>query len=155
VREIDVGAVKQDDLAGADASADFAGTGVVVVTSGVDDGEAREQALQIEPQMALGGGLAPAVAGPVQTVGHQRDGGGVDHVDHALEASGEPAKPSAGAKRRLQALEMRKHGPKQPLGHGRVAVFVGVRKTVATGWRCTTDAGEPANVMVQRIAGVI
>jgi len=45
VREVDIGTVEDNDLPGADACADFAGPGVIIVASGIDDGEARQQAV--------------------------------------------------------------------------------------------------------------
>jgi len=45
VHEVDIGAVEDDDLPGADARADFAGPGVIIVASGIDDGEARQKAV--------------------------------------------------------------------------------------------------------------
>jgi len=52
----------------------------------VGEGEGGQAALQVQAQMTLGGGLAPAMPGPVQTGGHQLEGGGAHGVEGAVEA---------------------------------------------------------------------
>ena len=86
VLEVHISFVKEHHFALLDARADFAGALVVVVLGRVDDREARQKALEVEPQMALRGGLAPAMLRPVHARGHQLDGRGVHHMDGALEA---------------------------------------------------------------------
>jgi hypothetical protein len=63
VSEVDAVPVEDDDLPGADAGAALAGAGRVIVAGGVDDGEARQEGLEIPPEAALGSGLAPPVTG--------------------------------------------------------------------------------------------
>ncbi len=66
---------------------------------GVHEGEARQEGLQIEPDMALGGGFAAAMFGPVQTAGDQLNGGRVHDMNHPLETEGERRAPVAGRNR--------------------------------------------------------
>ncbi len=89
--------VEDDDLPGPHARAEFAGAEAVVFAGGAADGKAGQEGLQIQAEMALGGGLAAAVLGPVPTAGDEWDGGGVHEVDGALEAEGE-LRPAATAK---------------------------------------------------------
>ena len=87
VSEVHVGLVEQDDFPVFHAGADLTGTLVVVVLGGVDDGKARQETLEIQPEVTLGSRLAPTVLGPVHAGGHQLDGGGVDDVDDAVEST--------------------------------------------------------------------
>ncbi len=57
----------------------------VVVTGGVNEDEAGQEAVQIQTQMTLGGSLAAAMLGPVQCRGDPLDGGGVHDVDGGFE----------------------------------------------------------------------
>jgi len=77
--------VKSCDLAGANAGAHLASAAGVVMTGGVDNGEPRQERLQIQPQMTLGGGFAAAMLRPVQTGSDPLEGGGVHHVDAPAE----------------------------------------------------------------------
>lgn len=52
----------------------------------VDEHEHGQEALEVEPHVAFGGGLAAAVFGPIHAGGHQLDRGGVDDVDGGAEA---------------------------------------------------------------------
>src|ERR1035437_6153557 len=86
--EVHVSLVKDDNLPGPHAGAHFAGAEAFVFAGGVHEGEAWQEGLQVEPEMALGGGFTAAMFGPVQTAGDQLNGGGVHQVDHAFEAEG-------------------------------------------------------------------
>jgi hypothetical protein len=48
-------------------------------------GTAGQEGLEIQPDMAFSGSLAPAMFGPVQRAGHQLDGGRIHDVDEAFE----------------------------------------------------------------------
>lgn len=89
--KVHVSLVKHDDFALANVRADFPGPLIVVLFGGVDDGKAGQETLEVEPQMAFGGSLAAAMFGPVHAVGDQLDRGGVDNVNHALEAPSKTA----------------------------------------------------------------
>ena len=87
VGEIDVSLVEEDDLTGANARANLPGAFGVVVAGGVDDGEAGQETVQVETQVALGGGLAAAMLGPIHARGHQLNRGGIHHADHAAKTA--------------------------------------------------------------------
>jgi len=88
--KVHVGLVKHDDFALLNVRADLAGALAVAFLGGVDDGELRQETLQVQPQMTFGGGFAAPVPRPVHAVGHQLDRGGIDDVDGAPEATGKP-----------------------------------------------------------------
>ncbi len=153
--EGDVGPVEDDDLPGTDACAHFGSTGLVIVFGRVDDGEARQEALQVQPQVAFGCGLATAVFGPIQARGHQLDRGRIHHMDGPSKPTGQAPKAAAGSELRLDTLQMSEHTPEQLLGHGGVTVPACMRQTVAARWAGPSDACQPATVMPQRIAYIV
>ncbi len=53
----------------------------VVLGGSVHNDKTGQKILQIQPHMGFGGGLAPAVLGPVQAVGHQFHGRAINHMD--------------------------------------------------------------------------
>jgi hypothetical protein len=67
--KVDVSLVKDDDFARLDARAEFTSALGIVVLGGIHDREAGKKTLQIQPQVAFGGGLAPAMLGPVHARG--------------------------------------------------------------------------------------
>jgi len=94
---------------------------VIVLAGGVHQCKARQEGLQVEPHVTLGGSFAPTVLGPIHTPGHQLNGGRVHNVNQALEPEGElGAAPSA--KTRMELLQMFEHRPEQRLGQFRVAL---------------------------------
>jgi len=105
--------------------------------------------------VALGGSLAPTMLRPVQTRGDELNGGGVDHVDDALEAAGQTLEAAPGAELRLERLQMGQHRPEEPLGHRRVAVFVRVREAVAAGRGGAANPGQPAGMVMRGVADVV
>ena len=88
MREVQIGFVEDHNLARLHASAQFMRPSVVMFAGGVHQGKMRQEGLQVEPHMALRGGFAPAVFGPVQTASHQLNGGRVDDVNQAFETKG-------------------------------------------------------------------
>ena len=154
VREVDVGFVKDDDLTGGHAGAQFVGSPVVVFAGGVDDSEAGQEGLQVEPHMTFRGRLAPAMLGPIQTPCDQLNGGRVHDMDQALETEGE-LRSAAGTEARLQLLQMREHGPKQLLGQLRVPLAVGMGKRVLAGRRGRANRRQWSRMQVQRIRHIV
>lgn len=82
--EKDNGFVAATSLAGGRTATDLSDTPAadrtdILWLTSEDDGP------QLESQVALGGGLAPTVARPVEAVGDQLYHGGVDEVDRAAE----------------------------------------------------------------------
>ena len=67
--------------------------------------------MQVQPQVAFRGGLAAAMFCPVDAGGHELNGGGIDHMDDTLEASGQTLAALALCKAGLETLEMREHRP--------------------------------------------
>src|ERR1039458_1781346 len=95
--------------------AHFAGAQAFVFTGGVHEGEARQEGLQVEPEMALGGGFAAAVFGPIQAAGDQLEGGGIHQVDHAFEAEGKP-RAAVPAKTGMEFFQMAEDRIEKVLG---------------------------------------
>ena len=152
---VEVSPVKDHDLTGLDPGADFAGAGAVVLLGHVDDGEGGQEALQVEPQMALGRRLAPPVFGPVHTAGDEFDGGGVDHMDGAAKAVGQPLAPAPITKGGHEALQMLQRLPEELLGQFGVALPAGMGEPIAAGRRGATNGRERATVEPQGIADII
>ena len=152
--EVEVSLVEDDDFTRLNIGAKLAGPAVVVLGGGVHDGAARQKGLQVQTDMALGGGLAAAVLGPVQRAGHELNGGGVHDMDQAFEAEGE-LRAAATAEGGVQGLQMFQHRPKELFGHFWIARAVGVRKRVL-GRRCrTAQCRQRPGVQPQRITDII
>ena len=124
--EVHIRLVEDDNLSGADGGAEFAGAFGVVFPRGVDDGEAGKEAVEIEPQMALGRRLAPAVFGPVHAGGDQLDGGRIDHMDDAPETPGDSFAAIATGKGGLEGLQMAEHRPENLFRQAGVPLLVGM-----------------------------
>ncbi len=88
---------------------------------GVHDGAAGQEGLEIEPDMALDGGLAAAMFGPVQGTSHQRNGGRIHDLNEPLETKGE-LWTSVAAEGGLQGLQMCQHRTEELHGHLRTRV---------------------------------
>jgi len=76
------------------AAVKFSALGLVVLGR-IDKGKAREKTSQVQPQVALGGGMAAAMPGPVHARGDQLHGGRVHQVNGALELAGKSVSGSA------------------------------------------------------------
>ena len=146
--EIQIRFVEEDDLPGPHARAEFAGAEAVVFPGGADDGKAGEEGLQVQAEMALGGGLAATVLGPVQTASDQLDGSGVHEVDGALEAEGELG-PTATAEARVNLLEIFEHRPEKVLGHLGGTLTIGSGEAVLAGWAGPAQGRERTGVEPQ------
>ena len=153
--EVQIRLVEDDDLPGADAGAEFAGAFGVVVPRGVDDGEAGQKAVQVEPQMALGRRLAPAMFGPVHAGGDQLNGGRVDHMDDAPEAPGDALAPVAASKAGLEGLQMAEHRPEELLRQAGVALLVGVGEIIAARRRGPAQRHQQPLCSRKRVADVV
>ena len=154
VGEVEVSLVEDNDFTRLNIGTKLACPPVVMLASGVHDGAAGQKSLEIQADMAFGGSLAPTVLGPVQRPRHQLDGGGVNNVDEALEAEGEPGATVA-AESGLQRLQMFQHRPEQLLGHFRIAPAVGVRKRVFGRRRGSAQCRQRPGVQTQGVADVI
>ena len=63
--KVQIRLVKDDNLTGANTGAEFTGSFAVVFSCRINDGEAGQKAVEVQPQMALGRRFAPPVLGPV------------------------------------------------------------------------------------------
>ena len=105
--------------------------------------------------MTFGGGLAPAMFGPIEGMGHQGDGGGVDDVEQAFfKAEGETGRVVAG-EGGSEILEMRQHGPEELLGQKGIAGAIGVREGIFGRRRGGAQSRQRAGVEAQRITHVV
>ena len=152
--EVHIRLVEDDDFSRVDIGAQLAGPLGFMLGGGIHDGAAGQEGLQVEAQMALGGGLAAAMFGPVEGAGHQLDGGGVHDVDEAFETESE-FRAAVAAKGGLQGLQMIQHGPEQLFGHFRVAGAIGMRQGVFWRGRGRTQRRQRAGVKPQRVANVV
>lgn len=100
VGPIDGSLVKHHACTGPQARADRARPFGVVGTGGVDQGKARQLTVPIQPHMTLGGGLAPAGLGPIQTGGDALERGRIHHADGGLEPRRQPWRPAPPAAKR-------------------------------------------------------
>jgi hypothetical protein len=121
---------------------------------GVHDGATGQEGLEIEPDMAFGGGLAAAMFGPVQRACHQLDGGRVHDVDEPLETEGE-LRMTVAAEGGLQGVQMIQHGPEELLGHFRFARAIGVGERVFRRGRGGAQRRQRAGVKPQGVADVV
>jgi hypothetical protein len=152
--EVHISLVKDDNLPGPHTGAHFAGAEAFVFAGGVHEGEAGQEGLQVEPEMALGGGLAAAMFGPVQTAGDQLNGGGVHQMDHPLEAKGKP-RPPIPAKAGMKLFQMAEDGIEEVLGHLGGAFTVGGGERVLAGRGRPAHGRERSRVQPQSVADIV
>src|SRR5271154_6504335 len=69
VHEINIGAVKNNDLARFDSGAEFCGANTVGGFGRFDQDKAWQETVQVQTYMKLGGGFAPPVLRPVDARG--------------------------------------------------------------------------------------
>jgi len=74
--EVHIRFVEDSNLPGPHARTHFVGPDTFVLAGGIHQCEARQEGMQVEPEMALGGGFAAAMFGPVQAAGDQLDDAG-------------------------------------------------------------------------------
>jgi len=105
----------------------------------VDEGEAWEEAVPIQTEMALGGGLVAAMFGPIQAGGDELNRRGIHDVDGGFEAVGQ-----------LWAAAPRPEGGRETLEVGRGFSKRGGRSRLAVerplrcGWAASRRAGRRA-----------
>ena len=155
VVEVHVGLVKDNNLAGLHSRTDLSGPLGIVVTGGINQGKAGQEALEVKPHVALGGRLAPPMLGPVHTFGNQLNSCGVHNVDRPAEpVCHSPASPSTGKSWR-EGLKMPEHGPEKLLRQQRTALLARVREPVAARWRRAPNRRERPTVQAQRITHIV
>src|SRR6185437_6947811 len=111
--EVDVSLVEYDDFARLDPGAQLPGAFGVVMPGGVHDGETRQETLQVQAQMALGGVLAPTMSRPIHAGSDQREGGRVHEVNGPFEFSGKAVAGFAADKTRREFSQVLEHGPEE------------------------------------------
>jgi hypothetical protein len=153
--EVQISLVEYDNLTGTNAGAEFAGAFGVVLPRRVDDGEAGQKAVEVEPQMALGGRFAPPVLGPVHTGGDQCNRGGIDHMNDAPETPGDSLAAFAAGKAGLESLQMAERRPENPFRQTGVPLLVGVREIIAAWRRRGTEGNQQTAVQTQPVADVV
>ena len=126
----------------------------VGVAGRVEQDKTRQETLQVQSQMTLGRGLAPAMPGPVQTGGDEFDRGRIDDVNGAGEAPG-PAAARPPIQGRTEAAQMSEHFPEQGLGQGGVAFLVGVREAVPARRGGPAQARERPGVQAQAVTDIV
>ena len=112
---------------------------------GVDDHALRQEALQVQAHMGLGGGFAATVLGPIQGVGHQFNHSGVHDVDRHLEPVSAAPGFAANELRREPAQTI-EHLPEKFFPYFSRADFVGVREAVAARRHGASNATQGAAV---------
>ena len=152
--EIHISLVEDDDFTRLNTGAKLTRPDTVMFGGSVHDGAAGQEGLEIEADMAFGGGLAAAMFGPVQRTGHQLDGGRIHDVNEPLETEGE-ARRAVAAKGGLQGLQMFQYCPEKLLGHFRIAGAVGVRECILGRRRGPAQRRQRAGVKPQGVAHVV
>jgi hypothetical protein len=106
--------------------------------------------------MTLGRCFAAAVPGPVHAVGHQLDGGGIHHMNGALETPRQfAAAMSRAGKSRVHVLQMREDLPEELLRNLCRAGLVSVRKVVAAWRRRSPQGTQRPRVQRQAVAHIV
>jgi len=152
--EVHIRFVEDDDFTRLHTGAKLSGPDGVMFGGGVNNGAAGQEGLEIEPDMAFGGGLAAAMFGPVQGTRHQLNGGRVHDMNEPFETEGELRAPVT-AEAGLHSLQMFQHRPEEPLGHLRIASAVGVGKGVFGRRRGTPHRRQRTGVKSQRVTHVV
>lgn len=117
VVKIHVGLVKNNDFTGLEPSTQFPRLGVIVKPSGIDDDTPRQETLQVQPDVTLGGRLAAPMLGPIQALGHQLDGGRIHRMDRPVEPPQVLAPELAVPEGRALGCQNLKHLPVQRFRH--------------------------------------
>ena len=152
--EVQISPVEEDDFTRLNIGAQLAGAAVVMFGGGVQDDAAWQEGLEVEAEMAFGGGFAPTMFGPVQRAGHQLNGGRVHDLDEPLETEGK-TRTVVAAEGRLDRLQMFHHRPEKFFSHDRITGAVGVRERVL-GRRCGPPQGrQRSGVQAQSVAHVV
>ena len=155
VVEVHIGLVEDDNLAGLHARTDLSGSLGIVVAGGVNQGECGQEALEVEPHVALGCRLAPSVLGPVHAFGDQFKGCGIHNVDRPAKPVRHTSAPPSASKFRRERLEMREHGPENLLHQHCLALLARVGESVTARRGRTAKCRERAAMKPQRVTYVI
>jgi len=155
VGKVNVGLVEDGDLAGLQPGAELHGAGIVMMGSFFDDGEGREESLQVQAKMHLRRRLTTSVLGPVHAVGHQSDSRRIDRMDRPLEAAGQTTIAAGWPEPQVQRLEVPEDAPKQLFHHVAIAVLIGVRERIAAWCDRAPDRTKLRSVMAKAVANIV
>ena len=125
-----------------------------MLAGGVHDGEAGQEAQQVQPQMTLRRGFAPTVLRPRNAIGHQLDRRGVDDLDGAAKPPGECLFAVA-QKPGVLGLQVGEHFPEKLFRQGAVALFVRVAERVTRGRSRSAHRPECRHLESQGITHVV
>jgi len=82
-----------DDLSGLNTGAKLPCAFGIILLGCFNEGESRQQTVQVHAHVAFGCGFAATVLGPVHAVGHQFDDSGIDQMNRAPEPVGHTSTP--------------------------------------------------------------
>lgn len=153
--EIHIGLVEKHNLPGQHGGADLPGPLGVVVTRGVDEDKTGKETLEIQSQMAFGGGFAAAMFGPVHAPSNQLYGRRVDNMDGSAKAVRYAPPPASVPESRRERLKMREHRPKELFSQFRFANLASMREPVAARRRRCTNCRKRPAVKSQCITNII
>ena len=153
--EVQISLVEDDNLTGTNASTEFTGAFDVVLSGCINNGEAGQKAVEVEPQMALCRRFASPVLGPVHAGGDQLNGRGINHMDNTPETPGDPLASFATGKAGLESLQMAKHRPENIFRQVGISLLVGVREIIPAWWRRATERHEHSAVQTQPVTDVV
>jgi len=153
--EVQIRLVEDDNFTGTNASTEFTGALDVVLSGGVDNGEAGQKAVEVESQMTLGCRFAPPVLGPVHAGGDQLNGRGINHMDNAPETPGDTLATITAGKAGLESLQMTEHRPENLFRKIGVSFLVGMREIIAAWRSCTTQCHQLSIVKPQPVTDVV
>jgi hypothetical protein len=147
--------VEDGDLSGLKPGTQGQCPGTVMMGSFLDNGKSRKKTLQVQPQMHLGGSLAPTVPGPVHAVGNQSDRGGIHGMDRSLKAVRQSPVSSGRTESRRKLLQMCKHLPEKLFNHIAVAMLVRIGERVAAWRNRAPDRCQFGRMVTQRVADIV
>lgn len=155
IGEVDVSLVEDGNLARLQPSAQGQCSRVVMMGGLLDDGERREEGLQVQSQMHLCCSLAATVFSPVHAVRYQSDGRRVDCVNRSLKTARQATVATRRSELRVERLEVSQNSPKQFLHHVAVAVLVCIRECIATWRNCAPNRSKFSSMMAKAVTDIV
>ena len=149
-----VGPVEYDDFTIFKPSTQLSSFTVIIVLGGVDNCKARQKTLHIQSHMGLGCCLAAAVLCPIHAIGYQFDGRGIDDLNRATETAKWSWEFSFTILRK-GLFQVFQDGPKKFLCHLGRPNLIGMRETIATGWRGCPHARKGRGVESKTITDIV
>lgn len=153
--ELDVSLIEHNDFTGFQLITQAQGLAAVMVFCGIDNGATRKEALQIQTQVTLGGGLTAAVLCPVHAVGYKLYRGRIKRMNRLAEAAEVSTAHLALRKAGHRIHQMRHHAPIKFFGHVRVANLIRMAEVVARWRNRIADGGECRRIHLECIANIV